>query len=68
MIPLPLRRPTLKPARSEAPEERGLGTFSGVFTPSLLTILGVLMYLRSGWVVGNVGLTATLGIVTLATL
>ncbi len=68
MISLPLRRPTIKPTRSKAPEERGLGTFSGVFTPSLLTILGVLMYLRSGWVVGNVGLTATLGIVTLATL
>ena len=32
------------------------GTFSGVFTPTLLTILGVIMYLRMGWVVGNAGL------------
>ncbi|MEW5976182.1 MAG: amino acid permease [Acidobacteriota bacterium] len=32
------------------------GTFGGVFTPSLLTILGVIMYLREGWVVGNAGL------------
>ncbi len=32
------------------------GTFSGVFTPTLLTILGVIMYLREGWVVGNAGL------------
>ncbi len=45
----------------------GLGTFGGVFTPSLLTILGVIMYLRFGWVIGNVGLLGTLAIVTLST-
>ncbi|MBE9099954.1 amino acid permease [Vacuolonema iberomarrocanum] len=45
----------------------GLGTFGGVYTPSLLTILGVIMYLRFGWVVGNVGLIGTLLIVTLST-
>ncbi len=45
----------------------GLGTFAGVFTPSILTILGVIMYLRLGWVVGNVGLIPTLIIITLAT-
>lgn len=44
-----------------------LGTFGGVFTPSLLTILGVIMYLRFGWVVGNVGLLGSLLIVTLST-
>lgn len=45
----------------------GLGTFGGVYTPSVLTILGVIMYLRFGWVVGNVGLLGTLAIVTLST-
>jgi amino acid transporter len=35
---------------------RKFGTFGGVFTPTLLTILGVIMYLRLGWVVGNAGL------------
>ncbi len=45
----------------------GLGTFGGVFTPSILTILGVIMYMRFGWVVGNVGLANTLIIVTLST-
>ncbi|HSJ23595.1 MAG TPA: amino acid permease [Longimicrobiales bacterium] len=45
----------------------GLGTFGGVYTPSILTILGVIMYLRFGWVVGNVGLVGALVIVTLAT-
>jgi solute carrier family 12 (sodium/potassium/chloride transporter), member 2 len=43
------------------------GTFKGVFTPSILTILGVIMYLRFGWVLGNVGLGGTLLIVTMAT-
>jgi amino acid transporter len=46
--------------------ETGLGTFGGVFTPSILTILGVIMYLRFGWVVGNAGLRNTLIIVTIA--
>jgi len=48
-------------------ESSGLGTFGGVYTPSILTILGVIMYLRFGWVVGNVGLVGTLIIVTLST-
>ncbi|MDR2850075.1 MAG: amino acid permease, partial [Verrucomicrobiota bacterium] len=42
------------------------GTFKGVYTPSILTILGVIMYLRSGWVLGHVGLPLTLLIVTLS--
>ena len=47
---------------------KGLGTFIGVFTPSILTILGVILYLRAGWVVGNVGLAGALGIVVIANL
>jgi amino acid transporter len=42
------------------------GTFKGVFTPSILTIFGVVMYLRLGWVLGHVGLPTTIVIVTLA--
>ncbi|MBK7407323.1 MAG: amino acid permease [Saprospirales bacterium] len=42
------------------------GTFAGVFTPSLLTILGVIMYMRMGWVVGNAGLIGTLVIILVA--
>ncbi len=38
------------------PTRKLFGTFAGVFTPTLLTILGVIMYLREGWVVGNAGL------------
>ncbi len=43
-----------------------LGTFLGVYTPTILTILGVIMYLRFGWVVGNLGLAATIGVVIVA--
>ncbi|MDX1642814.1 MAG: amino acid permease, partial [Thermoanaerobaculia bacterium] len=42
------------------------GTFLGVYTPSVLTILGLIMYLRFGWVVGNLGVPLTLLIVVVA--
>jgi amino acid transporter len=43
-----------------------LGAFLGVYTPTILTILGVIMYLRFGWVVGHLGLVKTLLIVVIA--
>lgn len=42
------------------------GFFGGVFTPSILTLLGVIMYLRLPWIVGQAGLWATLGIILVA--
>ncbi|MCA9696815.1 MAG: amino acid permease, partial [Myxococcales bacterium] len=42
------------------------GTFGGVFTPSILTILGVIMYLRLPWVIGNGGLWVGLGVIAAA--
>ncbi len=42
--------------KHEQRQPKKFGTFAGVFTPTLLTILGVIMYLREGWVVGNAGL------------
>ena len=50
------------PGEAQQPVEK-FGTFLGVFTPSVLTILGLIMYLRFGWVVGNVGLGITILIV-----
>lgn len=44
---------------------RTFGTFLGVYTPSVLTILGLIMYLRFGWVLGNLGLPLTLLVVLL---
>ncbi len=43
-----------------------LGTFGGVFTPNTLTILGVIMYLRLGWVVGNAGFLGAVLIILIA--
>lgn len=45
-----------------------LSTFGGVFTPSLLTILGLVLFLRVGSVTGDVGLLAMLAILGLSTL
>ncbi|MDH5764009.1 MAG: Na-K-Cl cotransporter [Nitrospinota bacterium] len=55
-------------APGDTTEPKKFGTFLGVYIPSILTILGVIMYLRMGWVVGQVGLAATVLIVTLASL
>jgi amino acid transporter len=52
--------------RTSAPEGT-LGTFGGVFTPSILTILGLVLFLRVGYVVGSVGLVQALVILALAT-
>ncbi|MCB9640494.1 MAG: Na-K-Cl cotransporter [Myxococcales bacterium] len=51
---------------AQAAQAKKFGYFGGVFTPSVLTILGVIMYLRFGWVVGQAGLIGTLLIVLIA--
>ena len=45
-----------------------LGTFSGVFTPSILTILGIILFMRLGYVVGAAGLKQALIIIFIANL
>lgn len=46
--------------------KKKFGTFEGVFTPSILTILGVIMYMRLGWVVGNAGILGAIIIIVIA--
>ncbi len=43
-----------------------MGTFAGVFTPSILTILGLILFLRVGYVVGTTGLGQAILIIVLA--
>jgi len=42
------------------------GTMAGVFTPTFLTVLGVIMFLRLPWVVGNAGIVGSLLIIVVA--
>lgn len=55
-----------RPKKSSKPKDNKFGTFAGVFTPTILTILGAIMYLRLGWVVGNAGLAGAIIIILLA--
>ncbi len=53
--------------RSTASASRTLfGTFGGVFTPSILTILGVILYMRSNFVVGQSGIINAIIILLIA--
>jgi amino acid transporter len=47
-------------------KKKTFGTMAGVFTPTTLTILGVIMYIRQPWVVGNAGVIGALIITLLA--
>ncbi|MGB0590511.1 MAG: hypothetical protein ACPGU1_12615 [Myxococcota bacterium] len=38
-------------------------TSGGVFTPSVLTILSVLMWMRRSWIVGQADFVQTIGII-----
>jgi amino acid transporter len=42
------------------------GTFGGVFTPAILTILGVIMFMRANFVVGQAGIIGALSILLIA--
>ena len=42
------------------------GTFAGVFTPSILTIFGVIMFMRANFVTGDAGIINALIILALA--
>jgi amino acid transporter len=47
-------------------EPKGFGTFAGVFTPCVLTIFGVILFLRVGYVIGNAGLLRAFLILAIA--
>ncbi|MDJ0783131.1 MAG: amino acid permease [Desulfosarcinaceae bacterium] len=55
-----------QPPHTALPQTGTLGTFAGVFTPSILTILGIILFLRLGYVVGAAGLRRALIIIALA--
>jgi len=42
------------------------GTFAGVFAPTVLTVLGLILFLRMGWVVGQAGLFGAVIIIVIS--
>jgi amino acid transporter len=59
-------KPETPSSTGNAARHGSLGTFAGVFTPSILTILGIILFLRLGYVVGAGGLEQALIILLLA--
>jgi len=60
-----VKKASIPAARTSVPHGT-LGTFAGVFTPSILTILGIILFLRLGYVVGAGGLGQALLILVFA--
>lgn len=52
--------------KSSSEPFQGLGTFNGVYVPSVLSIFGVILYMRLSWLLGELGLPLTLLMVFLA--
>jgi amino acid transporter len=51
---------------SASPDMKKFSTFDGVFTPTILTILGIVMFMRAGFVVGHAGIYGALAILIIA--
>lgn len=44
----------------------GYGTLYGVYLPGVLTMFGVIIFLRLGWITGSIGLLGTILLITLS--
>ncbi|KAJ5175293.1 uncharacterized protein N7482_001170 [Penicillium canariense] len=51
-----------KPGHRSFEESKKLGTFSGVFVPTTLNVLSILMFLRFGFILGQAGLLGLLAL------
>ncbi|MHC4830365.1 MAG: amino acid permease, partial [Planctomycetota bacterium] len=56
------------PKRQATSSSQGnqFGTFGGVFTPSILTILGLILFMRANQILGNVGVLAAIAILLIS--
>ncbi len=53
------------PKKNKYKASKKLSTYVGVFRPTILTIFGVIMYIRMGWIVGHGGIIGALLILLL---
>ncbi|KKY29047.1 putative cation chloride cotransporter [Phaeomoniella chlamydospora] len=58
--------PNLKPIFKADEGSEKLGTFSGVFVPTTLNVLSILMFLRFGFILGQSGLLGMLALLVIA--
>jgi amino acid transporter len=68
VAPTTARKDSLLPQGADEPSQGRFGMFGGVFTPCVLTILGVIMFMRAGFVGGYAGLWLGLTILGIAKL
>ena len=47
-------------------EHKRLGTFSGVYLPSFLQMVGVILYMRLGWITGNAGIYKMVSVIAMS--
>eukprot|EP01044_Picomonas_judraskeda_P007073 COSAG03_NODE_740_length_6025_cov_34.742491_2_plen_1087_part_00 len=57
-----------RPSGGDGGGRRTLGTFSGVYIPCVNSIFGVVLFLRWGWAVGQIGVSGALAVLLLGTL
>ena len=57
-----------RPSSGGSMARRTLGTFSGVYIPCVNSIFGVVLFLRWGWAVGQIGVSGALSVLLLGTL
>ncbi|MEW6428418.1 MAG: amino acid permease, partial [Thermodesulfobacteriota bacterium] len=65
-MPEPRARNPSRHNDDAAPGRNRFGTFGGVFTPAILTILGVIMFMRANFVVGQAGIMGAVFILVIA--
>ena len=49
-------------------DKKGLGSLTGVFVPDMLSIIGLVLFLRLGWSVGEAGVLGALSMIGVGTL
>ncbi|AET38017.1 Vhc1p Ecym_2271 [Eremothecium cymbalariae DBVPG len=62
----PVQHKTSSKYDPENPNRNKLGTFDGVFIPTTLNVLSILMFLRFGFIIGQMGILGTLFILIIS--